>query len=159
MGSHALLPCVLLLAEPSQLLCPPRPQLRYWAPTGGSEGGRSPGRLIVQKAAPPAPSAQPEFPGWGEGNSRALRGAQGPGAKPSRGAASPHPVHGLARCMLCSPHTCRAAPADPEVHTVKCIFLLVLIPEDFMGVAKHQLEPEGTQEHPGGHEMQACPSA
>lgn len=28
-----------------------------------------------------------------------------------------------------------------------------------MGVAKHQLEPEGTQEHPGGHEMQVCHSA
>lgn len=27
-----------------------------------------------------------------------------------------------------------------------------------MGVAKHQLEPMGTQEHSGGHEMQACPS-
>ena len=67
-------------------------------------------------------------------------------------------MHWLALCMLCSPHTCRAAPADPEVHTVKCIFLLVLIPEDFMGVAEHYLEPTGTQEHPGRHERQACPS-
>lgn len=120
-GSHALLPCVLLLAEPSQLLCPPRPQLRYWAPTGGSEGGRSPGRLIVQKAAPPAPSTQPEFPGWGEGNSRALRVLSGQSEEP-RGQ-RPSPAEGPLRRIPCTgwrdacfaPHT----PAVLPLQTLK----------------------------------------
>lgn len=113
-GSHILLPCVPLLAEPSQLLCPPCLQLGHWAPTGGSEGGRSPGRSIVQKAAPPAPSAQPEYPGLGERKSRALRVLSGQSEEP-RGQV-PSPAEGLLCRIPCTGwRSACSAPRTPAV--------------------------------------------
>lgn len=49
-----------------------------------------------------------------------------------------------APCMPSS-HTCCAALQTPE-STVKCIFLLVLIPEDFVGVAKPPYLSQGPGE-------------
>lgn len=164
-GSHALLPCVCRFwlsrascsahPTPSSGTGPRLEALRMAGAPDAQLSQGCPSRSICSTRVSWLGRGKQPSP---ESLLRAVGGAQGPGAKPSRGATSPYPVHWLALCMLCSPHTCCAAPADPEVHTVKCIFLLVLIPEDFMGVAEHHLEPTGTQEHPGGHERQACPS-
>lgn len=66
-GVWAPTPSFLVLPLPAELrqrlLPTPPPSSRCWAPTGGSASGQSPGRLLVQRAALPSPSTQPEFSG------------------------------------------------------------------------------------------------
>lgn len=71
---------------------------------------------------------RPESPGAPRGSRRR------PGAGcPAEGPLHHIPCTWLALCMLRSPRTCCTAPADPKVHSKVYFFLLVLIPEDFVG--------------------------
>lgn len=115
---------LLLPAELRQLLLPtPPPGSGCWALPGGSGRGRGPGRLLVGKAASLASSAPAE--GW-EGAPGARRGSP---RTPGPSATSRAPRR---RCACPAPRL--PAALQTSRSTVKCIFLLVLIPEAFLGV-------------------------
>ena len=85
---------------------------------------------------------------------RAARGDRGPRGVPSGGAVrSPRPVHPVGALHAPLPACPLRCPADFEV-TVKCIFLLVLIPEDSLGGRAALLYFRETRDHPAGHEEQ-----
>lgn len=124
---------LLLPAELRQLLLPtPPPGSGCWALPGSSESGRSTGRVLVQKAAPPAPSAQPASRGWQLGGDWPC--PEGPEAcrgSPKRPGSRGMPRGGAVRHVPCTrrrsacPIPCVSTRylADSEVHSKAYFFI------------------------------------